>query len=198
MPDEFLEYGKRWRRLHPKWTVTDWRDGELPAMPNVFARAQGAAPKDVLRFQADVARLQLLWTYGGVYVDCDIEPLRPLDGILDDVECFASWSPNRGGGGRRLLTNSVLGACSAHPFIAACLDGLEDAVRDHAGKPVAQMVGPWHVTRVYEGLQHPDGVKVFDEGVFSPQSNKDRDRGYEPELTGAYAWHKWATSRGCR
>ena len=197
MPDEFAAYGEAWRKLHPSWQCIDWDDdAELPEMPRVFARSRELAPRDHLRFEADVLRLQLLMTFGGVYVDCDVEPLKPLGGLLRGVDCFASWSPHRGAGDRRLLTNAILGAVPSHPFIAACIDGLDDAVRRFRDRPLAQMIGPWHLSRTYE--RHPDGVKVFDEQVFSPQSNRDRDRGLEPDLSGSYAWHKWATSRNRR
>jgi mannosyltransferase OCH1-like enzyme len=198
MPAEFAAYGDMWRVLHPGWKVCEWGD-DLPAglqQADVFARAVEVCPYDRWRFEADVLRLQLLWEFGGVYVDTDVEPLRALDPLLVGVECFASWSPHRGPGDRRLLTNAVLGASPRHPFIGACLDGLTAAIEKFRARPLAQMIGPWHLTRVFEA--RPEGVTVFDECVFSPQHNRDRDRGASPNLSGAYAHHKWATSRDRR
>jgi len=199
MPAEFVVYGNCWRKLHPKWECIDWLDdAQIPDAPAaaVFARARELAPRDHLRFEADIMRLQLLWLLGGVYVDCDVQPLRPLDELLAGVECFASWSPHRGGGGKRLLTNAVMGAVPGHPFIGACLAGLPAAVERYRGRSLAQMVGPWHISRVYE--RQAQGVTVFPERIFSPQANRDRDRGCIPDLSKSYAWHKWATSQDRR
>lgn len=194
MPEEFRDYGRSWKKLNPEWKLREWRDSsKLPAMPAVFARSLELAPRDHLRFEADIARLQILYDKGGVYVDCDIEPLRPLGDLLDGIECFATWSPNCGPNGLRLLTNCVLGAAPGHPFIAACIEGLEESVRQFRGERVAKMVGPWHVSRTYE--QHPEGVTVFAEHVFSPQSTRERDRGLAPDTSRSYGWHHWATSR---
>lgn len=193
MPDEFVRYGHAWEMLHPAWVMTDWPAGTLPPLPDVYHRAREIAPRDSLRFRADVLRLALLWEYGGVYVDTDVEPLRPIDGLIEGVECFASWSPHRAKDGTRLLTNCVMGAVPRHPFIGACIDGLEEAVRTYRGRPLAQMVGPWHISRVYAVA--PEGVTVFDEHVFSPQSNQERNAGKPPDLSRSYGWHKWANSR---
>lgn len=193
MPAEFRAYGRAWKKLNPEWKLKEWTDSsKLPELPAVFARAHELAPRDHLRFEADVLRLQILHDIGGVYVDCDIEPLKPIDELLEGVECFATWSPNRGPNGLRLLTNCVLGAEPGHPFIAACIDGLEDSVRQFRGARVAKLVGPWHVSRTYE--QHPEGVTVFDEHLFSPQSNRDRDQGKKPNLARSYGWHHWANT----
>ncbi len=195
MPEEFVRYGRQWRDLHDAWLYTEWPTGHaLPPLPEVYHRADEIAPKDALRFRADVLRLAILWEYGGVYVDTDVEPIRPLDDLLAGVECFASYSPHRSKDGQRLLTNCVMGSVPKHPFIGACIAGLEEAVAIYGDRPLAQMVGPWHLSRVHKA--NPDlGLTVFHERTFSPQNNRERDAGLEPDLSESYAWHKWATSR---
>lgn len=197
MPDEFAFYGQAFELYHPMWRRTDWRRTEvLPRLINqdLFDRAREIVPKDWKRFQADLLRLELLYRFGGVYVDTDVQPLRPFDELLDGTECFVAWSPNRGPRGERVLTQAVMGATAGHPFIKACIDGIPEAVRRYRGRPLAQMVGPWHVTRVYEWVMATEPepcLRVYPEGHFYPQSNADRDAGAEPDLTGAYAFHRW-------
>ncbi|SFD14313.1 Glycosyltransferase sugar-binding region containing DXD motif-containing protein [Streptomyces aidingensis] len=201
MPPEFEEYGRRWAELHPGWEIREWRSSaELPvlATQDLFDAAREVCPRDWKRFQADLLRLELLDQYGGVYVDTDVQPLRPLGPLLAQVgdQAFVPWSPNRGAGGRRLLTQCVLGAPPGHRWIRACIAGIPDAVSRYRGRPLAQMVGPHHVTRVWE--QNPQGVTVLDEELFGPQSNRARDRGQAPDLSRSYAWHRWANTRDRR
>lgn len=194
IPKEFAEYGYRWQQLHPGWIMREWNEhSELPEVPWVYRHAAEFAPGDHLRFRADVLRLAILWSIGGVYIDTDVEPLKPIDPLLDGVECFASYSPNRAKDGSRLLTNCVIGASPKHPFIGRCLEGLGDAVVKYQGRPLAQIVGPWHLSRIY--ALDPSGVTVFDEEIFSPQNNKQRNRGEIPDLSASYGWHKWANTR---
>ena len=195
MPARFAEHGERWAELHPGWEVRDWmRTVDLPPLHNaqLFERAR-AYTSDWKRWQADVLRLELLAQFGGVYVDVDCRPLRCLGPLLEGVRCFAGYSPNRGPGGRRLLTQAVLGSVPDHPFIRACISRMQGSVDRHRNQHIAQVTGPWHITRVYESDEWPD-VTTFDEGVFYPVSIAARDRGEEVDTGEAYVTHGWNTT----
>jgi mannosyltransferase OCH1-like enzyme len=200
MPDEFAEYGRRFRELHPRWMVNDWRSSAtLPKLVNrdLFDRAQEVCPRDWKRFQSDLLRLELLWLYGGVYVDTDVEPLKPFDDLLDPPGgAFAAWSANTNRHGRP-ITQAVLAAAPQHPFIGASIDRLPDAADRYRGQSLAQMIGPWHITRVYRAMKDPQ-LTVHPPELFYPQSNAVRDRGEPANIYGAYAHHKWANTRDNR
>jgi hypothetical protein len=202
MPDEFAEYGELWKQLHPGWAYMEWRSTDtLPAglrqsSAQLIASAPRWCPKDWKRAQADILRLELLWLFGGVYADTDVEPLKPFDDLLKH-EAFVAWSPNRGPKRKRLLTQAVMGAEPVNLFIFRCIAGLGKAIVEHADKPLAQIVGPWHITRTWE--TDKGGVVVLPEHTFYPQSNNDRDRGHTPDISDdTYAWHKWANTRDRR
>lgn len=194
MPALFADYGQRWQALHPGWEIRDWRDSaELPPLRNqaLFDAARDLVPRDWKRFQADLLRLELLDQAGGVYADCDVEPLRPFDDLLGH-QVLVAYSPNRGRDGQRLLTQAVLGAEPGHPFIDACITGMPEAVRRYGDRPLAQMIGPHHITRVWQASPH--GVQPLPEQTFYPQSVADRDAGRPADLDGAYCWHRWNSS----
>lgn len=195
MPAPFAEWGKKWQALHPEWEVTDWRStAELPPLVNqrLFDRAQELAPKDWKRFQADLLRLELLYLYGGVYVDTDVEPLRPFDRLLY-AEAFIGQSPHPDVNGRTILTQAVMGARPGHGWVKACIDQLPGSFRRYARRRLAVSVGPHHVTRVWRGWDG-DSVLVHPARYFHPQDNGDRDEGRDPDLEGAYCWHHWSTT----
>jgi mannosyltransferase OCH1-like enzyme len=197
LPETFSGWGERLRGLHPGWEVREWRDSSLVPWQcfknrDLIKRAGEICPRDAKRFAADLIRLELLWIYGGVYVDCDVEPLKAFDPLLDS-EAFIAYSPNRGPKGERLLTQAVMAARPHHPFIGACLQAVPESVERYAGRPLAQMVGPWMVHRVWESQTWPD-VLTLPEQMFHPQSIRDRDRGRPADLDGAYAWHHYNSS----
>jgi hypothetical protein len=64
-----------WLQMHPAWTVRVWSDGDLRDMllAPTIAQARTFAQK------ADIMRTEILYHYGGLYVDSDFEAFRPID-----------------------------------------------------------------------------------------------------------------------
>jgi len=79
MPDEYVEFGRSWERLHPGWQVITWGDDDLDWLANraEFDRAERFTTK------ANIARYEIIHREGGLYVDCDFEALRPIDELLE-------------------------------------------------------------------------------------------------------------------
>lgn len=167
MPDPFAAFGDRWAELHPGWEIIDWRTSALlPELRNreLFDQAREFYPRDWKRFQADILRLELLGRYGGVYVDTDTEPLAPLDDLLAGRECVVGRSPQHIAG-KHPITNAFMASTPQHPWIEELLARLPEAARQHSHRPLAQSIGPWHLTRVYEAGEWPT-VSIID-GLYS-------------------------------
>lgn len=196
MPAEFVTYGRRWQELHPDWMLTEWdgwRDLKVPAL---LAGLWDAAPeRDGTRWRADLLRLGILYRLGGLYVDTDVEPLRPVDELLGGRGCVVALSANLGPGNRPVVSNAVIAAEPGHPFLRAAIRQMPESVNRYRGARTAYVTGPWHLQRVLESRAWPD-VAVLPSSSFYPQSNAARDRGEAPDLNAAYGWHRWATSRG--
>ena len=194
MPAEFAANGDAWRRLNPAWTLTDWTSLDAFGPLANQALYDAAPARDPHRYRADVARLEILHRYGGVYVDCDMEPLRPIAAILAGRSCVVAESPNVGPHGVRLMSNAFMAAEPGHPFLAAAIAGLSASAAKYADRFTAKAVGAWHLHRVFQAQRFP-GVTVLPSWTVYPQSIRERDRGETPDLSRAYAWHRWATSR---
>ncbi len=75
----------------PRLEHAVWRDDDASALENydlVQRSTQYAEFSDILRYS-------ILWEHGGVYLDTDFEPLRPLDEFLrlDDEFVIANEEP---------------------------------------------------------------------------------------------------------
>lgn len=201
VPDEFKEYGDKWRKLNPDWELKDWlHTDDVPPLINQkqFDNARDLCPKDWKRFQSDLLRLELLYMFGGVYVDMDTEPLKSFGDLLSDVTCFLCYSPNRYRG-RSIFTQAVLGSESNHYFMGHLISELPCASLTYKDRPLAQMIGPHHVTRIYNKYYKRDkSITLFPSWYFGPQSIKDRDKGKDVDLSESYAWHKWVNTRDNR
>lgn len=171
LPDRFACHGRRWAALHPGWQLWDWRDShDLPPLRNrgLFDRARELHPRpswEWRRFEADLLRLELLETYGGLYADMDVQPLANLEPLLDGRTCVVGRSP-QASGGVHAITNAVMAAEPGHAYITALVDGIPDAVRSHGHRPLAQCVGPWHLQRTYDSGPWPDVTVLAPEVLY--------------------------------
>ena len=202
MPEVFSKWGEEWKRLHPSWQHHCWLPGMLEGwMQNqhVYDAAEVHDPKDLFRFRAGVARWEILYRYGGVYVDTDSEPLRPMDELLEK-EIFFIQSPNQ----LDTVTDCLIGTVPGHPFFKQLLDAIEQSVIDHrqpdyirkegVPTPILLTVGPWFLTREIEKYGR-DKVCVLPWWKFTGSSIADRREGRTADVSRAYGDHKWNNSR---
>lgn len=85
-PLHYQENINGWRRLNPDYTVMVWSEntfmrnglyGRLPAhMQRLYSTRQNYA------YKSDIMRSQILKEMGGIYLDTDITPLKPLAEVI--------------------------------------------------------------------------------------------------------------------
>lgn len=143
VPELYERWWERFGELHPGWELRTWASSEeLSWMQNWdLFRAFPARKKQTYAFRADVARYEILARHGGVYVDTDCEPLRPLDGLLAEGSPFVAWCSDEE------LDPSVLGSPPGHPAILAVVDALGSVSSSASSPPGA--TGPRFLTGLW-------------------------------------------------
>lgn len=166
--------------LHPDWSLMTHRDPLDPAeWPLTSSRWDDAANGAQL---ADMIRLEALVRFGGVYVDSDVDPLRPLDSLLG-VPAFAAWEDER------CVPNAVMGAVPDHPAMRACLDLALSRIPGPTWE-----AGPGVTTTI---LPNRPDVLLLPPGAFYPYHYKDKQRAGEDFAKlqpWAFVVHRWAAS----
>jgi len=71
----------RWQKLHPSWKIRQWNESNIDVSGCSYA--QGCLQRRDWAYLSDYVRLQALAKDGGVYLDTDIELLKPLDVFID-------------------------------------------------------------------------------------------------------------------
>lgn len=203
MRDRYKEYGRRWAELNPGWEVHDWSEADLPPLINqdIYDELGNGAvapiplpPHVAIATQrADVAGYELVWMFGGVYVNCDMEPLRPLDGNIPTDTAWACYEDEN------LLNNGALGAPEPHhPFWKAVIDELPKRFRRMRGEPFHKVTGPYLLTDVYRSRDWGGLFTALPKHLFNYASYMQipiggtaapfRDAAY---AAGAVACHHW-------
>jgi hypothetical protein len=196
MPDQYRQYGEAWEKLHPGWsfrlwTDEDFRDGWLTNQ-YLFDNAEKYVPADAVgQFRSDVARYEILYRFGGVYVDCDVEPLKNFDELLD-VEAFAGWEQTS-----LYVGNTVIGGVPGAEFWGQMIGAVSDASKENKGKAATWLSGPRVVTRLHNSIN--SNLTIYPQKYFFPYSYKDLNN--SPELKQyleAYSVHHWGHQRELR
>lgn len=83
MPEEYLRYMESWKRFCPDYEIRRWDESNFDiASSCAYVREAYEAKK--WAFVSDYARIKILYENGGVYLDTDVELIRPLDPIVQE------------------------------------------------------------------------------------------------------------------
>ena len=69
-----------WKKYCPDYEIKEWNESNFDLNCCAYVREAYAAHK--WAFVSDVARLQALVSEGGIYMDTDVEVIKPLDELL--------------------------------------------------------------------------------------------------------------------
>jgi len=76
-----------WQKFLPDFEIKEWNESNFDIGGTAFT--QGAWEAKKYAFVSDAARFIVLYRYGGLYFDTDVELIKPLGDLLDN-EAFAA------------------------------------------------------------------------------------------------------------
>jgi mannosyltransferase OCH1-like enzyme len=193
MPESHRAYVDGWRTLLPDWEFVFWNEHNSPMHVPYLERARSGGRWVNL---ANFIRLYAVYHRGGVYLDTDVEIVKPLDPLLAASRCFFGYQIPAGERGENDVNNAVFGAEQGHPFVGRQLEAIQ-ALYD--GLETEYLSGP-HLTTFMlrsNGLLENDGhdrghdVMVYPREFFFPYSWLEVfDASCVTDRT--YAIHHWA------
>ncbi|MET3357053.1 glycosyltransferase family 32 protein [Leuconostoc citreum] len=91
LPDDVIKNIESWKKFNPEYEIVqiDETRGDLFNYTD-YEFSNSAYQSEKWAFVSDIARLHVIYQKGGIYLDTDVEVLRPLDDIfLDYSEIWA-------------------------------------------------------------------------------------------------------------
>ena len=73
---------KSWKKFCPDYEIKCWTEDNFDVSQNKYAREAYEAGK--WAFVSDYVRLKVVYDEGGIYMDTDVELLKPLDDLLEE------------------------------------------------------------------------------------------------------------------
>jgi hypothetical protein len=175
--DQIEAWWARFADLHPGWTLHTWRDpldpADWPLTGHAWKRCKSGAQR------AGLIRLEAVVTYGGFYVDADMEPVRSLE-PLTSCSAVAAWEDDR------CVPDAFLACEPQHP---AMVMAVEKAVAKVEAGSDAWNSGPGVTTELLPGrddvLLLPPG-SVYDVHYLE---KAQLDRPHPPWSFMRHHWH---------
>lgn len=208
-----FEWVCRWASLNPQWSVSVWcdltgkkkltrlelskkslnkvvPDGWVSQYPHLLSRCCHLSQR------SNIWRYELIREYGGLYVDTDVEPVRPIDELLANRSAFTAChlkDPGR-------YACAFFGAVPGHPWTSELVNRLPEQdpsvslsmgeayftriTRNHPSVEVLPGLGvvndfnPW----MQQDLSHTNPKRIVDPATFAIHqwSSKWYSKGFEP------------------
>lgn len=81
LPEFAVKCINSWRKYMPDYEIKEWNESNFDV--NIIPYTKEAYEAKKYAFVSDYARFWILYKYGGVYFDTDVEVIRPLDEIIN-------------------------------------------------------------------------------------------------------------------
>lgn len=144
LPENLKKYIASWKKYLPDYEIIEWNETNFNVNESAFVKYAYEAKK--YAFVSDYARLSALYQYGGIYLDVDIQVMKPLEKELlnyDGIFCFES---------EEKVMTAFMAVSKENPMIREFLDSYEGKAFD-----IEHMVPN---TEILTELLHKHGLEI--------------------------------------
>lgn len=161
IPAELQKCMDSWRKFCPDYEIIRWDESNYdihksPYMEQAYAHKKWG-------FVSDFARLDILYQYGGIYLDTDVELIRNLDALLyQPAFCgVEKWGTVNSGG--------CIGGQPGNPAIREILDARRDVIFADSGGRLNLMACGYYETAplIKRGLKINGETQSLGDGMIT-------------------------------
>lgn len=202
LPELAIKCIASWKKFFPDYEIKEWNEDNFDVNQIPYTKQAYKCKK--YAFVSDFARFWILYNYGGIYFDTDVEVIKPMDDIIAQapymgVEIDLNLSD------KNSISNSVnpglgIAAPKAHYFYKKMIDLYEGlsfdmTKKDYALKTVTQYTSEMLLSMGWKPeigvITKVGDITIFPKFYFNPFSWKN----YRIEGTDvAYSIHHYASS----
>lgn len=113
LPERYKKFISNWRKHHPDWEYILWTDKSIKTLnlqrPELVT--EGVTYADI----TDILRYEILYQFGGLYIDTDYECLQPFDILHHCYDFYACLHPLELG--KFLVNTGLIASKPGHPIL---------------------------------------------------------------------------------
>lgn len=112
-PELAIKCIESWKKFCPDYEIVEWNEDNFDINSNQYVKEAYECRK--FAFVTDYVRLYVLKKYGGIYMDTDVEVIKPIDTFLN-CHAFSGFENND------LIPTGIIGAEKNNEWISCLLE----------------------------------------------------------------------------
>jgi mannosyltransferase OCH1-like enzyme len=180
-----------WKEKHPDFEYIFWTEQEIQKRNLQLTCIEKINMISEINGKADIIRWEILYNYGGYFVDADSICIEPFDDVFSDKTAFASFENENIRAG--LIATGTMGFVPKHRL---CYDIIEWIKSNESTQAILETrawysVGPGILTRMLDTGKYKD-FTIFPSYYFLPIHFLDfKYNGHKK----VYAYQEWGTAK---
>lgn len=167
LPDKFISLRDKIVSVNSDYEVIEWNDNNVN-FPLINYELFNSCTN--LGAKSDILRFEILYKFGGIYLDYDFLQVKKFDELLD-LDFFAGTGESE----PHEVWNSIVGCTKENKIALKFLDGLKsitEPIKKWETSRVMYETGPYYLTNILKGTDLP--YKVFVGDYFFPFDREQR------------------------
>ena len=168
LPYDAVKCIESWRKYMPDYQIIEWNESNYDIGNCEFVKE--ACLQKKWAFVTDYARLDVIYNFGGIYFDTDVEAVKPFDELLDN-EAFAGFDDDN-----LINTGMGFGAAAHNPIIRENKDPYQNIRFINTDGSLNLVTCPYitsdilkrHGAKMNNSYQQLDGITLYPREYFCP------------------------------
>jgi len=199
LPTSCKKFQQTWLELHPDWEYKLWTDKDIEEFEltnkKLYDQSTNWGQK------ADIARYEILYRLGGLYIDTDFECIRSFDIFHYSCDFYAGIVNNCPS--KFLIANGLIGSAPGHQLLKEVIKNMTLEKTEEQGERnrIMETTGPYyftrHILRFLEEDHFDNQCVLFPMSYFYPWPSYERHNNngkqilkwIKPETSAIHHWH---------
>ncbi len=161
LPQNYYATVQSWIKYHPEWEYHLWTKEEIRYL---YLQNQPLFEEASAESQVEILRYEILYQFGGLFVDVDVECIKAFDILHELCDFYAGVEQNIR---TPFISSSIIGASAGHRLIKYCIQELK--------KKSSFTLDPLFLTHSFFTIvkkNHPQANVILPAAFFHPHQNE--------------------------
>lgn len=175
-PDSVMKCIASWQQHCPEYEIKEWNEDNFDFSSCAYANEAYQAKK--WAFVSDYARFWILYNYGGIYFDTDVEVIKPIDEIINAGPFFGMEAMSGQAEEAKVAPGLGLAVWARHPLYKEIIEKYNNMHFISETGILNETTVVEYITDVVKGhgfknslnIQNIEGILIYPPDYFCPQN----------------------------